>query len=297
MSEVAVRRSPWQSVWRKAAVFAESIKFEHTIFALPFAYLTLFLVEDGLPHGANFAWITVAMAAARTFAMAANRLIDAEIDARNPRTRGRAMPVGLLSHRDMLLFMAISLTLFLVAVYRLSPWAGYLWPAVIAPMILYPYLKRFTWLSHLGLGVVYLIVPTGVWIAVANELTLGSVLLGLAAGLWVAGFDLIYATQDVEFDRRQGLHSLPARFGLAWGLLAAKGCHLLTVGFIAAAGPLLDAWPLYYLGAAAFLLLLAYEHRLVSPRDLSRVNVAFFNMNGIVGVLFFLFVVGDVLLR
>ncbi len=136
MSQIAVKPSLWRHAWRKAAVFGESIKFEHTIFALPFAYLTLFLVEEGLPHAATFGWLTLAMASARTFAMAANRLIDAQIDARNPRTRGRALPAGLLSRRDMLFFIAVSIALFLVAVYHLSPWAGYLWPAVLAPMVL-----------------------------------------------------------------------------------------------------------------------------------------------------------------
>lgn len=284
-----------RQAWRKASVFGESIKFEHSIFALPFAYLALFLVEDGWPSGSNFAWVTVAMVGARTLAMAANRLIDAEIDARNPRTEGRAVPVGLLRHRDMLLFMAVSLAVFLVSVYQLSPWAQRLWPIAVAAMILYPYLKRFTWLCHLGISSVYLIVPPAVWIAVSNDLATGPILLGLGAGFWVAGFDVIYAIQDLDFDRRHALHSVPARFGLEGALLVAKLLHLATVGLLVAAGFTLDAGAWYYVGTAAFFGLLAYEHALLSPRDTSRVNVAFFNMNGVISVIFFLFVTAEVL--
>ena len=293
MNQVAVRRVFWQ----KAVSFSQSIKVEQTVFTLPFAYLTLFLAEGGLPNGATFGWITLAMAGARTFGMAANRLIDAEVDARNPRTSGRPMPTGLLSRADMLLFMAASMALFLVAVYRLSDWAGYVWPVVIVAMTFYPYLKRFTWACHFGLAFIYGMVPTGVWVAATNELPWGPVLLGFGAGAWAAGFDVIYGTQDIEFDRRNNVHSIPSRFGLARALQAARSFHLLTVAFITAAGVVLDVGPLYYLGVAALMLLILYEHRLVSPRDLSRVNVAFFNMNGIISVVFFLFVMADVLVR
>lgn len=286
-----------QGPWRKAVALTQSVKIEQTLFTLPFAYLTLFLVEDGAPDGAVLGWITLAMAAARTFGMSANRLIDAEIDARNPRTAGRPLPTGILRHRDVLLFMAGSVALFLVAAYHLSAWARYLWPVPLAAMTVYPYMKRFTWACHFGLFGVYLMVPTGVWLAVSNELAWGPVLLGIGAGFWVVGFDVIYGTQDIDFDRGSGLHSIPARFGLPRALQAAKTFHLLTVAFIAAAGAAFGAGPLYYLGVLAFLLLVMYEHRLVSPGDLSRVNVAFFNMNGTISVVFFLFVMADVLLR
>ena len=293
MSQVAATRV----FWDKAVLFSQTVRIEQTLFTLPFAYLTLFLVEGGLPDGATFGWITLAMAGARSFGMAANRLIDAEIDARNPRTAAREMPSGLLKHRDMLLFMALSMALFLVAVYRLSDWAGYTWPVAIAALTFYHYMKRFTWASHFGLGFIYGMVPTGVWVAATNELTWGPVLLGFGVGAWVSGFDVIYATQDIEFDRRHGLHSIPSRFGLTRALQAAKLFHLLTVTFIAAAGPVLDAGPLYYIGVAAFLLLLLYEHRLVSPQNLSGVKVAFFNMNSIISMVFFLFVITDVLIK
>ena len=282
--------------WRKAVSFSESIRIEQTVFTLPFAYLTLFLVADGLPSAATVGWVTMAMGGARTFGMAANRLIDAEIDARNPRTANRAIPAGILGRLDMLLFMAAALALFLFAVYRLSDWAGYAWPVVIAGLTFYPYAKRFTWASHFGLALVYGMVPTGVWVAVTNELPLGPVLLGFGAGAWVAGFDVIYATQDIEFDRKDGLHSIPARFGLARALQASRVFHLFTVSLIAAAGPVLGVGPLYYVGVAAFLLLILYEHRLVTPKDMAKVSTAFFNMNGIISVVFFLFVMMDVLI-
>ena len=279
----------------KVGVFAQSIKFEHSIFALPFAYAALFLVEGGAPTAKHFLWITLAMVSARTIAMSANRLIDAQIDARNPRTASRALPAGLLARRDMLAFMAVSLVLFLVAVYNLSDWSQRLWPAALAPMILYPYLKRFTWLCHFGIGLVYLVVPTGVWLAVANELTAGSILLATGAALWVSGFDIIYALQDLVFDRKEGLHSIPARFGKAWALAIARAVHLSTIVFIVAAGPLLDAGALYYTGVMAFIGLLLYEHWLMRKGDEAKIGMAFFNMNGIIAVVFFLFVMMDVL--
>ncbi|MEE9285615.1 MAG: UbiA-like polyprenyltransferase [Dehalococcoidia bacterium] len=295
MSGAVVSAVRWEQVWRKAVLFAQSIKIEHSIFALPFAYLTLFLVADGLPSGANFGWITLAMIGARTVGMASNRIIDAEIDARNPRTADRHLPTGLLRHREMFLFTAVAAALFLGAVYQLSSWAQYLWPAALAAVVFYPYLKRFTWACHLGLGMVYFLVPTGVWIAVTNDLTIGAVLLGIGAGFWVAGFDTIYGVLDIDFDRREGIHSIPARFGIVRGLLAAKAFHLTTVAFITAAGPVLHVGFLYYMGTAAFLGLILYEHRLVSAQDMSRASVAFFNLNGIIGVVFFLFVMADVL--
>ena len=234
------------------------------------------------------------MVGARTFGMAGNRLIDAEIDARNPRTKNRELPTGLLNRLDVLVFMAMSMSMFLLAVYNLSDWAGYTWPVVMAALIGYHYMKRFTWSSHLGLGFIYGLVPCGVWLAATNELSWSAVLLGFGAGAWAAGFDTIYSTQDIDFDRKHNLHSIPARFGIVRALVAAKMFHACTVACIVIAGPLLEAGTLYYIGAATFLGLLIYEHRLVSPGDLSKVNIAFFNMNGIISVLFFLFVITDV---
>ena len=283
--------------WRSLGLFLETIKIEHTVFALPFAYLTLFLASGGVPSLHHLLWISVAMAGARVFAMGTNRIIDARIDAANPRTASRAMADGRLHLREAWPFSLAAAGLFLVAVYQLSPLSQLLWPVVLFAMVAYPYGKRFTWLCHLGLGSVYLMIPTGVWVAVHDSLGGGSVLLAAGAALWVMGFDLIYACQDVDVDRRQGLHSIPARFGIAAGLWTARLWHLGAVAFLAAAGPVLDVGPLYYAGVAVSALLLAYEHHLVSPTDLSRLNAAFFRMNGIMSVVFSAFVIADTLVR
>lgn len=295
MTGTVVQQGPIGAIWRKGKTFAESIKIEHTVFALPIAYASLFLVSEGVPGLANFLWLTLAMAGARTMAMAANRVVDAKIDARNPRTAKRAIPAGLLKQWEMAAFIAVALGLFLLAVYNLSERSQQLWPLALAPMLLYPYLKRFTWLCHFGISAVYVIVPSAVWIAVSGEFTAGAVLLGVGAGLWVAGFDIIYAVQDVAFDREHGLHSIPARFGVRAALAASRLVHLGAASCIIAAGAVLDAGALYYVGAAAFVALLAWEHRLVSPGDTSKIPVAFFNMNGAISVVFGICVIGDVL--
>lgn len=281
----------------KLSLFLETIKFEHTIFALPFAYIALFLVSDGWPTLGNFIWITIAMAGARTFGMGVNRIIDARIDAANPRTAQRALASGKLSTVEGIAFVTVAFAVFLIAVYQLSEWAGYLWPPVIFMMTAYPYFKRFTWLCHFGLGLTYLMVPSGVWVAVANEISLSSVVLSIAAMYWVTGFDLIYACQDVEVDRKQGLYSFPSKFGIGAGLNVAKVMHIFTVSALAVAGVTLDAGPLYYVGVAIAAAILFYEHRLVSPKDLSKLNAAFFTMNGVMSVVFFIFVAADVLIR
>jgi 4-hydroxybenzoate polyprenyltransferase len=233
------------------------------------------------------------MVAGRTFGMGANRLIDAGIDARNPRTAARALPAGRLSRGAVVGFMAAALALFLVAVYRLAPLCRTLWPIAIVVMVAYPYAKRFTWASHLFLGVVYLMVPAGVWIAVTNGLGLAAVLLGVGAALWVAGFDIIYACQDVEVDRRQGLHSMPADLGVGVALWIARLFHAGFLAALVAAGRLLGTGQLYAVGLVVTAALLAYEHHLVSPRDLSRVNAAFFTANGAASVALFVLVALD----
>jgi 4-hydroxybenzoate polyprenyltransferase len=283
------------SGWVLAAAkqFFQTIKFEHTVFALPFAYLTLFLVSGGWPKASDFLWVTVAMIAGRTFGMAANRLIDAKIDARNPRTASRAIPAGRLSGAAAMAFMAVALGVFLVSVYNLQPICRKLWPIAIVVMVAYPYAKRFTWMSHLFLGLVYLLIPTGVWLAVAGGLSRAGVALGMGAGLWVAGFDIIYACQDVEVDRGEGLHSIPADIGVGPALWISRLLHAGFVAALAYAGALLGAGVLYYSGLVATLFVLVYEHRLVSPRDLSNVNAAFFTANGAISVVLFVLVALD----
>lgn len=277
----------------KTREFLDTIKFEHTVFALPFAYLTLFLVTGGWPPLSLFGWITLAMVSGRTFGMGANRLIDAKIDAQNPRTSGRALPAGRLSATEVIVFMMISLVLFGLSVWQLSPLAQKLSPIVIAAMVFYPYAKRFTRLSHLALGLVYLMIPTGVWIAVTNTLPLAAIVLGIGAGLWVAGFDIIYACQDVAVDREHGLHSMPADWGVAPALWLARVFHVAFFASLLFAGVMLDVGFLYYIGLALTGLLLAYEHRLVRPDDLSRIDVAFFTTNGVISLVFFVLVAAD----
>lgn len=276
--------------------FFETIRIEHTVFALPFAYATLFLVEGGWPSPANFVWITLAMVGARTVGMAANRIIDAQIDARNPRTAGRAIPAGRLQRSKAVAYAAVALAVFFAAVWQLHPVCRPLSPLVLAAMIVYPYAKRFTPLAHVVLGVVYFMIPTAVWLAVDGEVTTAAMLLGVGAGLWVAGFDIIYACQDVDVDRREGLHSIPADFGVARGLTIAAGLHVLFVGCLLAAGAILSAGAWFYTGVVATALLLLYEHRLVKPNDLSRVNAAFFTTNGVVSIALFALIAIDTLI-
>ncbi len=273
----------------------ETIRVEHTVFALPFAYATLFLVERGWPSEHDFVWITVAMVAGRTVGMAANRLIDAEVDARNPRTAGRAIPAGRLSRRAAAGFTAGALAIFLVAVWQLHPVCRWLWPIAIAAMVLYPYAKRVTPFVHLVLGAVYLMIPTAVWLAVTGTLPLPALLLGVGAGLWVAGFDIIYACQDAEHDRREKLHSLPADFGLPAALGTARWLHVGFVVCLMAAGAMLQVGRWYYVALALTTVMLLVEHRLVKPGDLSRVNAAFFTTNGIVSIVLFIFIALDTL--
>jgi 4-hydroxybenzoate polyprenyltransferase len=267
----------------------ENVKFEHTIFALPFAYLGMVLAAGGLPTWHQFIWITLALGAARTMAMSFNRLVDREQDARNPRTARRPLPSGRLSSRQVLVVGIVSGVLLALAAWQLSELALRLLPIALVFLLGYHYTKRFTWLSHLVLGITDGAAPMGAWVAVTNSLDLPALLLGAAVTVWVGGFDLIYACQDVEFDRAHGLHSVPARFGIKTALLAARVSHALTIVFLAAVGVVMGLGPLYWLGCALAAGLLAYEHSLVRADDLSKLDMAFFNVNGYlaVGVLVF----------
>jgi 4-hydroxybenzoate polyprenyltransferase len=273
--------------------FASLVKFEHTIFALPFAYVGAFLAVDGVPGAHDLLWVTVAMVGARSLAMGLNRLIDAGIDARNPRTVGRELPAGLLSVAQVLAFCLLSLAVFLIAVYQLDPLVRWLWPIPVAGFVIYPYLKRFTWLSHLWLGAVDGLAPVGAWVAITGELPLEAWLLGAAVAAWVAGFDLFYSLLDVEVDRRERLHSWATRFGEQGVFAGARVLHVLTVVLLAAAGLGLDVGVAYWLGVLVVAALLVYEHSLIRPGDLRRLDTAFFTMNGVISVAFFLFVAVD----
>ncbi len=275
------------------ARFARLVKIEHTVFALPFAYVGAFLAVDGTPTGHDLLWITLAMVGARSLAMALNRLIDAGIDARNPRTAGREIPSGQLSIVQVVVFCLASLALFLAAVWELDPLVHRLWPIPVAGFVIYPYLKRFTWLCHFWLGAVDGLAPVGAWAAITGRLPWQAWMLGLAVALWVAGFDLFYALFDEEIDRREGLHSIVTRFGVRGAFLGARLAHAATIVCLVAAGLGLSVGALYWLGVAVVALLLAYEHSLVRPGDLRRLDMAFFTMNGAISVAFAVFVIAD----
>jgi 4-hydroxybenzoate polyprenyltransferase len=269
------------------------VKFEHTIFALPFAYVGALLAVDGIPSGHDLFWITLAMVAARSLAMALNRLIDAQIDARNPRTATRELPSGALTAGAVVAFCVASLLVYLIAVWQLDPLVRWLSPIPVIAFVVYPYLKRFTWLCHVWLGAVDGLAPIGAWAAITNHLPWQSWLLGAAVALWVGGFDLYYALFDVEVDRAQRLHSVVTRFGVRGAFLGARLAHALTVACLVGVGLGLAVGALYWVGVAVVAGLLAYEHALVRPDDLRRLDAAFFTMNGVISVAFAVFVIVD----
>ncbi len=273
--------------------FATLVRLEHTVFALPFAYVGAFLAVGGSPGWSALLWISVAMVGARTLAMGLNRIVDAGIDARNPRTASRELPAGTLTSRQVWALCAAALAIYLVAVFQLDPVVRWLWPIPVALFVLYPYLKRFTWLCHVWLGVCTGLAPLGAWIAVTGEAPWEAWALFAAQGLWVAGFDLFYALFDLEHDRREGLHSWATRLGERGVFAGARCFHAVSVGFLAAAGAGLAAGLFYWAGLAVVAALLLYEHSIVRPGDLRRLDAAFFTVNGVISVAFFAFVVLD----
>ena len=271
--------------------FLDAIKFEHTVFALPFAYVAMVLASDGWPGWRTLLWVTLAMAGARTLAMAVNRLADRFIDAANPRTARRHLPAGLLTPAQVAGAAVAAGALLLLSAYMLNPLCLALAPLAVLFLVGYSYTKRFTWLSHWILGFTDGIAAAGGWIAVRGAFAPPVYVLWFALTVWIAGFDLIYACQDVEFDRRTGLHSVPARFGIPAALATARACHVLTIAAFALLGWMMGLGWLYWLGVAVVAGLLVYEHSLVSPGDLSRLDVAFFNVNGYIAVILFLSVI------
>ena len=272
--------------------FLDAIKFEHTVFALPFAYVAMVLAARGWPGTRVVVWVTVAMAAARTLAMSVNRLADRLIDAANPRTAGRHLPTGLLRPWHMLLAAVVSAVVLAVAAWMLNPLCLKLAPWAALFLVGYSYTKRFTWASHWILGFTDGIAAAGGWIAVRGAFEPPAFVLWFALTVWIAGFDLIYACQDVDFDRRTRLHSFPARFGIAAALQGARLCHLLTVAAFVTLGFMTGLGWLFWLGVVAVAALFMYEHSLVSPDDLSRLDVAFFNVNGYISLILFAAVLG-----
>jgi 4-hydroxybenzoate polyprenyltransferase len=277
--------------------FSSLVRLEHSLFALPYAYVGALLAVDGWPGWENLVWITVAMVGARSLAMALNRLIDAEIDAANPRTARRELPSGLLSRAQVWALSAVALALLLLAVSQLAPITRWLWPIPVAMFVVYPYLKRVTPLCHLWLGASIGLAPVGAWVAITDEVPWQPFLIGAVVACWVAGFDVIYATMDLDHDRRSGLHSIPADLGLPRALMATRVLHGLAVVAMIAIGLELGLGVAYWIGVAVCALLLAYENSLVKPDDLSRVNAAFFNVNAILAAIYLAAVALDVAIR
>lgn len=281
--------------------FLRLVAFEHSVFALPFAYLaTLTVMElEGAFNWGVLALVTVAMVSGRTLAMAANRIIDREIDARNPRTANRELVTGKVGLRTAYIGCAVSLVVFVASAAMLNPLCLALSPLAVAPLIVYPYAKRFTDYPHAVLGLAQTVAPVGAWLAVTGDFD-GSgpaVVLGLAVGLWIGGFDLIYACQDVEVDRRIGVRSTPARWGVKAALAASTATHAVAWVMFAWFGALAGFGPLYWFGLVLVGGVLVWEHSIVKPHDLSKANRAFFTANGFVAVALFAFALGDLLLR
>ena len=274
-------------VFERLRVFLEMIKFSHTLFALPFAFTGALLAARGMPTAGQIIWILLAMVGARTAAMGLNRLIDAEIDARNPRTATRAIPAGLLSKGSVALFILISLLLLLYAAYRLNPLCLKLSPLAIFFLVLYSYCKRFTALAHVVLGLCLAAAPIGAWIAIKGEVNLPPLLLGGAVMFWVAGFDILYALQDLEFDRQAGLHSIPVKLGVTRSLWLARIFSLVMIVLLSWLWLAASLGIAFICGIAAVSLLLLYEHWLLKDGDLTKLDLAFFTMNGYVSIIIF----------
>ena len=275
----------------------EMIKWEHSIFALPFALTAMLLAAGGLPGWRTVTWIVVAMVAARSAAMAFNRWADADLDAENPRTRNRAIPAGLLTRQFVLGFTCVAVALFLVAAAELNWLTLELSPVALVVLLGYSYLKRVTRWSHLGLGLALGLAPAAAWIAIRGSLDPRIMVLTGAVTLWAGGFDVLYACQDYEHDRAAGLHSLPQANGVTAAFWVARAMHLAMQGLLIWFGRLFGFGLVGWLGVATVGLLLAYEHSIVSPRDLRRMNAAFFTMNGVIAMAFLGFVSADLWMR
>jgi 4-hydroxybenzoate polyprenyltransferase len=284
----------------KVRAFLRLVMIEHSVFALPFAYiaaLTAMFRDDRSVHWAELLLVTVAMVGMRTFAMACNRIIDREIDARNPRTATRELVTGALSVRTAWTGALIAVAVFLGAAALLNPLCLALAPLAVVPMVVYPYGKRFTNFPHAILGVAQAIGPIGAWLAVTGSWSWDAVILGLAVGVWIGGFDLIFACQDVAADRAHGVLSVPARFGIPAALYGARGCHAVTSGLLVWYGAATGAGAFWWVGLAIVIGAFLYEHAIVTPHDLSRLNRAFFTVNGVIGITLFVFALCDLISR
>jgi 4-hydroxybenzoate polyprenyltransferase len=281
---------------KKIKIILEMIKFEHTIFALPFAFTGALLAAGGIPAWRTVFWITVAMFGARSAAMGFNRWADRKIDAENPRTKTRALPLKLVTPGQVIVFTAVSSALLLLSARMLNPLSFYLSPVALAIVFFYSYTKRFTYLSHVFLGLGISLAPIGAWVAVTGKIEAPALVLGVAVLFWLLGFDVLYALQDMEFDRKTGLHSIPQRFGIRRSLWISRVSHAVTMAALFWLSIELSLGWLYLTGVFIALCLIVYEHTLVKESDLSKLDLAFFNMNGYISVTVFLFTLLDKLL-
>ncbi|MBC8236082.1 UbiA family prenyltransferase [bacterium] len=282
-------------MFKKIRIIFEMIKFEHTIFALPYAVMSAFLASNGWPNLLKILWIIVAMVGARSCAMAFNRIVDLKYDKINPRTSNRALPAGLIKISSVWIFTITSALLFVFAAYMLNRLAFVLSPVALLVVLSYSCSKRFTTLTHLWLGLSLAIAPIGAWIAIKGEFAFVPILLGLAVMLWTAGFDIIYACQDKEFDEKFGIHSIPKRFGIKRALQISSMMHLITVLVLLSLPLLTELKYIYLSGVGLVSILLVYEHAIVKPNDLSRVNLAFFTLNGMVSLGLMVMSVADII--
>jgi len=285
------------SISEKIRLYLGMIRFSHSIFALPFAFTGAIMAASGIPTPVQIFWIIVAMVSARSAAMGLNRVIDRKIDSANPRTREREIPSGRIRIRDAILFVSVSLVVFVLAAFMLNPLCLKLSPLALAVLFIYSYTKRFTYLSHFVLGIAISAAPLGAWIAVRGTIDIEIIPLGIAVVFWLAGFDTIYALQDIEFDRAHGLYSIPQRFGVRKALLLSRLFHSITMLLLIFTGILFDRGAFFWTGMAVAGLLFLYEHSLLKPHDLSRLNMAFFNMNGYISITVFVFTLVDYLIH
>ena len=276
-------------LYEKIALYLRMIKFSHSVFALPFALTSAFIAAGGLPSGRILLWIVAAMVSARTTAMGLNRIIDWRIDLANPRTANREIPAGRIKVWESSLFIVLALSVFVLSAYMLNPLCFKLSGVAIFFLFIYSFTKRFTWASHFVLGITISAAPVGAWIAVTGSFDPKILFLGFSVVFWLAGFDILYAFQDLEFDKSSGLYSIPARFGIAGSLWISRACHLLTWVLLLLTGISFGMSLFFYIGVAITALLLLYEHSLVRPGDLRKLNKAFFDMNGYISVTIFLF--------
>jgi 4-hydroxybenzoate polyprenyltransferase len=285
------------SVTEKILLYLRMIKFPHSVFALPFAFTGAVIAAGGVPLLEKIVWITVAMVGARAGAMGLNRIIDIKVDQENPRTKNRELPRGMINISEAVLFTAVSLAIFILAAYMLNPLCLKLSPVALAVLFIYSYTKRFTWITHFILGLTLSAAPVGAWIAVRGTFDAEIIPMGIAVIFWLAGFDTLYALQDIEFDKSHGLYSIPQRFGIKNALLLARLFHLITFIMLITTGVIFKMDIFYWLGMMIVAGLFIYEHSLIKESDLSRLDMAFFNMNGYISITVFIFTSVDYIFR